>query len=64
VAKELGGPGWLAKRTVSMAKGADRQSLERALSLFAELEVEVRGGGELDEDTAFALTLGRSTSDL
>jgi DNA polymerase III subunit delta len=64
VAKELGGPGWLAKRTVSMAKGADRQSLERALCLFAELEVEVRGGGELDEDTAFALTLGRSTSDL
>jgi DNA polymerase III subunit delta len=63
-AEELGGPRWLAKRTLSMAKSADRESLERALCLFAEMEVEVRGGGELDEDTAFPLTLARATGDL
>jgi DNA polymerase III subunit delta len=63
-AAELGGPRWLAKRTLSMARSADRQSLERALCLFSEMEVEVRGGGELDEDTAFSLTLARATSGL
>jgi DNA polymerase III subunit delta len=57
----LDAPGWLAKRTVSAAKGADRPTLERALCLFAELEVEMRGGGQLDEDTAFSLTLARAT---
>ena len=63
-ADELGGPRWLAKRTISMARSADRQSLERALCLFSEFEVEIRGGGELDEDTAFPLTLARATADL
>jgi DNA polymerase III subunit delta len=60
--KALDAPGWLAKRTVSAAKKADRPTLERALCLFAELEVEIRGGGQLDEDTAFSLTLARATS--
>jgi DNA polymerase-3 subunit delta len=60
--KALDAPAWLAKRTVSAAKKADRPTLERALCLFAELEVEIRGGGQLDEDTAFSLTLARATS--
>jgi DNA polymerase-3 subunit delta len=63
-AEKLGGPRWLAKRTLSTAKQADRRSLERALGLFAEMEIEVRGGGELDESSAFSLTLARATSDL
>lgn len=51
---------WAAKRTLAQAKKADRESLERALCGFAELEIEIRGGGELDEDTAFTLTLARA----
>jgi DNA polymerase III subunit delta len=62
VADALDTPRWLAKRTLSAAKGADRATLERALCLFAELEVEMRGGGRLDEDTAFSLTLARATA--
>jgi DNA polymerase-3 subunit delta len=56
----LGMPPWVAKRTVASARAADRPALERALCLFAELELELRGGGELDDDTAFSLTLARA----
>jgi DNA polymerase-3 subunit delta len=52
---------WAAKRTIAQAKKADRHALERALCLFADLELEIRGAGELDEDTAFSLTVARST---
>jgi DNA polymerase III subunit delta len=53
---------WLAKRIVSKAKKADRAALERALCVFADLEIDLRGGGEqaLDEDTAFSLALVRA----
>jgi hypothetical protein len=36
--------------------------LERALCVFADLEVELRGAGDvrLDEDTAFSLALSRA----
>lgn len=51
---------WAAKRTVAQAEKADREGLERALCLFADLEVELRGGGELDSETAFSLTLARA----
>ena len=51
---------WAAKRTLAQAKKADRVALERALCLFADLELEIRGAGELDEDTAFSLAVARA----
>ena len=62
-AEALKAPPWLAKRTIAAAKKAEREALEGALCAFADLEVELRGGGEasLDEDTAFALALTRAT---
>jgi DNA polymerase-3 subunit delta len=60
VAEALKVPPWLAKKAVGSARKADRAVLERAICLFAELEVESRGGGDLDEDTAFSLTLERA----
>ena len=37
-------------------------TLERAICVFADLEVELRGGGDVrvDEDTAFSLALARA----
>jgi DNA polymerase-3 subunit delta len=60
----LGMPPWLAKRTLAQAKKSDLAGLERALCVLAELEVDLRGGGEhaLDEDTAFSLALAEATS--
>jgi DNA polymerase III subunit delta len=62
VREALKAPPWLAKRTVARAKKADVAALERALGVFAELELELRGGGDvqLDEDTAFSLALARA----
>ena len=60
VAGALKAPPWAAKRTIALAKKAERHSLERALCLFADLEVEIRGAGEHDEDTAFSLTVARA----
>jgi DNA polymerase III subunit delta len=59
----LRGPAWLTKKTIARARKADAASLERALCVFADLEVDLRGGGELpvDEDTAFSLALSRAT---
>jgi len=62
VASELRMPPWAAKRTLARARDADRDSLERALCAFADLEVETRAGGGLGEDTAFSLTLSRATT--
>ena len=62
--KELAGalkmPPWRAKKVVALARRADRQALERAICRFADLEVELRGGGSLDEATAVTLTLARA----
>jgi DNA polymerase III subunit delta len=62
-AEALRAPPWLAKRAVAAAKRSDREALERALCVFADLEVELRGGGDaaLDEDSAFSLALTRAT---
>ncbi|MFN2617621.1 MAG: DNA polymerase III subunit delta [Thermoleophilaceae bacterium] len=59
----LGMPPWLAKRTLARAKKSDPASLERSMCVLADLEVELRGGGDhaLDEDTAFSLALARAT---
>ena len=48
---------------IARAKSADRESLERALCVFADLEVELRGEGPLrgiDEDSALSLALERA----
>jgi len=59
--KDLGqhikGPPWKLKKAVALARKADRETLERALGLFADFEVETRGGGPLGERTAFTLAL-------
>jgi DNA polymerase III subunit delta len=64
VGEALRAPPWLAKKTVARAKKADRAALERAICVFAELEIEMRGGGDvqLDEDTAFSLALARAAA--
>jgi DNA polymerase-3 subunit delta len=56
-------PPWLVKRTVAQARKADREVLERALEALARFELESRGGGDrdLDEDTAFTMTLVSAT---
>ena len=59
--KELSGalkmPPWRAKKVLALARRADRDTLERAICRFADLEIELRGGGALDEDTAVTLAL-------
>lgn len=59
--KDLGehikGPPWKLKKAVALARKADRESLEQALCLFADFEVETRGGSPLGERTAFTLAL-------
>ncbi|HEY1360003.1 MAG TPA: DNA polymerase III subunit delta [Thermoleophilaceae bacterium] len=53
---------WLAKKIVARAKKADRATIEEILCVLAEVEVDLRGGGELslDEDSAFSLALVRT----
>ena len=64
VGEAMRAPSWLAKKTVARAKKADPAALERALCVFADLEVDMRGGGDLqlDEDTAFSLALTRAAT--
>ena len=62
IGEALKAPPWLVKKTVARAKKADRAALERAICIFADLEIDTRGGGDvqLDEDTAFSLALARA----
>lgn len=65
VPAKLGMPPWLAKRMVAAAKKAGRQALEDAICAFAQLEIELRGGGlradfSLDEATALSLAIVRA----
>ncbi len=53
-------PPWRAKKAIALARKADRDTVERALCRFADLELDLRGGGTLDEDTAVTLTLARA----
>ena len=57
LAKAMRVPPWRVKKAVALARKADRETLERALCRFADLEVELRGGGSLDEETAVSLAL-------
>jgi len=49
---------------IARARKADRATLEHAIEVFSELEVDLRGGGELqlDEDTAFSLALAKAAA--
>jgi DNA polymerase-3 subunit delta len=62
IAAALGGPPWAAKKVIARAKSADRHALEHAMCTFAELEIDLRGGGSggLEEDTAFSLALTKA----
>jgi DNA polymerase-3 subunit delta len=64
VGAALKGPPWAAKKVIARAKKADVATLERAICVFADLEVELRGGGEIrvDEDAAFSLALARAAA--
>ena len=61
LAKAMKAPPWRVKKAVALARRADRESLRRALCRFAELEVELRGGGILDEETAVTRALAEAT---
>jgi DNA polymerase III subunit delta len=63
VASALKGPPWASKKVIARAKKADVATLERAICVFADLEVEMRGGSDLQlgEDTAFSLALARAS---
>jgi DNA polymerase III subunit delta len=58
----MGQPPWRVKKTVALARKADRETLERGICRFAELELELRGGSSLDEDTAVTLALMRAAA--
>jgi DNA polymerase-3 subunit delta len=62
VGEALKGPPWATKKVIAKAKKADVATLERAICVFADLEVELRGGGEVrvDEDAAFSVALARA----
>ena len=62
VGAALKGPPWATKKVIARAKKADVATLEKALTVFADLEVELRGGGEVrvDEDAAFSVALARA----
>jgi DNA polymerase-3 subunit delta len=64
VGPQLKMPPWAVKRTLAQARKADREVLERALEALAEFELESRGGGDrdLDEDTAFTMTLASAAT--
>jgi DNA polymerase-3 subunit delta len=64
VAPALKMPPWAAKRTIAQARKADREALETALEAMAEFERDTRGGGDrdLDDDTAFTMTLARAAA--
>ena len=62
VASAMKMPSWQAKKTLAAAKKTNRDSLARAICVFADLEMDLRGAGELDEDTAFSLALAKAAA--
>ncbi len=62
VAGQMKMPPWMAKKAIALARTADRETVERALCRFADLELEVRGGGTLDEHTAVTLAMARAAA--
>jgi DNA polymerase-3 subunit delta len=62
LAKELRTPPWLAKRIAAQARRADRDALERALCAFADLEVRMRNGECVDDESGLTLALARAAA--
>ena len=62
LAKELRVPPWLAKRIASQARKADRDALESALCAFADLEVQMRNGDCVDDESGLTLALARAAA--
>ena len=62
LAKELRVPPWLAKKIAAQARRADRDALERALCSFADLEVQMRGGECVDDESGLTLALARAAA--
>ena len=60
LASAMKAPPWRVKKVVALARRADREALERAICRFADLEIELRGGGSLDEETAVTLALSQA----
>ena len=60
LATAMKAPPWRVKKVVALARRADRDALQRAICRFADLEVDLRSGAALDEDTAVTLTLARA----
>jgi DNA polymerase-3 subunit delta len=62
LAKELRVPPWLAKRIGAQARRADRDAVERALCAFADLEVRMRNGECVDDESGLTLALARAAA--
>ena len=60
LASAMKAPPWRVKKVVALARRADRETIERALCRFADLELELRGGGSLGEETAVSLALAHA----
>lgn len=65
LAGQLGMPPWLAKRIAAQAKKAGRHALEDAICVFAQLEIDFRGGSlraafALDEETALSVAIAKA----
>jgi DNA polymerase III subunit delta len=50
-------PSWKVGRLVSRVKNLDGEQFERAVDLLADLDWEIRGGGQRDQESALTLTL-------
>lgn len=57
VAAAVGGPPWMAKKLAAQARNVDGERLERIAAGLADLDFAVRGGGNVDTETALTLTL-------
>ena len=62
LASELKMPPWLAKRVAAQSRRADRDALERALCAFAELEVKMRNGECVDDESGLTLALAAAAA--
>jgi DNA polymerase III subunit delta len=60
---DLRQPPWVAKQTIAQARRADPERVERALDLLADLDWQIRGGGDLDVESALTLTVTAASSD-
>jgi DNA polymerase-3 subunit delta len=62
VQSELRVPPFVARRVVAQARRADPDQLERALDVLADLDWTIRGGGQLDAESALTIALTRAAS--